>query len=81
MTLIIKIAMTKSDFREDILIVLKARDLTIYRLAREAHVDQASLWRFVNNEGGNLTTDSFFNLWDLIYGDQRPQPVLTKIHK
>lgn len=81
MMLIIKIAMTKSDFREDILIVLKARDLTIYRLAREAHVDQASLWRFVNNEGGNLTTDSFFNLWDLIYGDQRPQPVLTKIHK
>ena len=81
MTLIIKIAMTKSDFREDILIVLKARDLTIYRLAREAHVDQASLWRFVNNEGGNLTTDSFFNLWDLIYGDQRPQPVLAKIHK
>jgi len=73
--------MTKSDFREDILIVLKARDLTIYRLAREAHVDQASLWRFVNNEGGNLTTDSFFNLWDLIYGDQRPQPVLAKIHK
>ena len=73
--------MTKSDFREDILIVLKARDLTIYRLAREANVDQASLWRFVNNEGGNLSTDSFFNLWDLIYGDQRPQPVLTKIDK
>lgn len=73
--------MTKSDFRKDILLVLKARDLTIYRLAREANVDQASLWRFVNNEGGNLNTDSFFNLWDLIYGDQRPQPVLTKIHK
>lgn len=73
--------MTKSDFRKDILLVLKARDLTIYRLARETNVDQASLWRFVNNEGGNLTTDSFFNLWDLIYGDQRPQPVLTKTHK
>lgn len=70
--------MTKSDFRKDILIVLEARGLSLYRLARESNVDSASLWRFINNEDGNLNTDSFFNLWNLIYGDQRPQPIRTK---
>lgn len=64
--------MNSAKLRNDILAVLQARNIRLYRLARESGVDSASLWKFVHNPKANLNTDSLFKLWPHIYGEQSP---------
>lgn len=72
--------MNKLTLRNDIQTVLKDRGITLHRLASESGVEAASLWRFVNNENANLSTDSLFRLWPHVYGAQKPLPLsLAKV--
>lgn len=71
--------MNKQTLRNDIQEVLKTRSITLHRLASESGVEAASLWRFVNNENANLSTDSLFKLWPHLYGAQTPLPVLPSL--
>lgn len=68
--------MNKHLLRNDIQAVLEDRGITLHRLASESGVEAASLWRFVNNETANLSTDSLFRLWPHVYGAQKPLPLL-----
>lgn len=61
--------------RTDIQILLKNRGMTLARLASKAEVDNGSLWRFVNGQQDNLTTENLFRLWPFLYGKQRPKPL------
>lgn len=70
--------MNKHLLRNDIQVVLRTRGITLHRLASESGVEAASLWRFVNNEKANLSTDSLFKLWPHLYGAQTPFPVLAQ---
>lgn len=67
--------MKTSDFRADTVAVLKARKLSVKKLSTISRVDYGSLWRFLNQDA-NLNTDSLSRLWPVLYGDQRPVPIL-----
>lgn len=67
--------MNTSDIRADTKALLKARKLSVKGLSTLSRVDYGSLWRFLNRDA-NLNTDSLSKLWPVLYGDQRPVPVL-----
>lgn len=68
--------MNSTQLRNDILAVLQARKIRLYRFARESGVDHTSLWKFIHNPKANLNTDSLFKLWPYIYGEQNPVPLV-----
>ena len=65
--------MNKSTLRCDVRLVLQLRRISLRQLAREAGIDISSLWRFMQKDSANLTTDSLFKLWPHIYGSQSPE--------
>ena len=69
--------MNTSEIRADARTVLQARGLSVKQMADQSGMDYGSLWRFLN-QGTNLNTDSLSKLWPVIYGDQRPVPVLDR---
>lgn len=68
--------MNTEDVRNDVKLVLQSRGIRAHRLAALAGIDKGSLWRFLN-EGANINSDTLFRLWAVIYGDQRPAPILA----
>lgn len=67
--------MNKLRLKQDISALVNARGISLHKLALDAGVDTASLWRFMNRENSNLNTDSLFKLWPHIYGEQTPVPL------
>ncbi len=66
------VAMDNNTLRQDILAVMKARKIRLYRLAKESGVDSASLWRFMNDDKANLNSETLFRLLPHIYKELAP---------